>query len=463
MIIKEYHDLRDVKKEIINFEKENNINVFMRYYWLKKWIEYFGFGLKQRIICFYNEKDKLIGFCPLYYKKNSFLKCKIYRIISYGKSAYLNLPIKDEYIREVCRLLFKYLSKSELSSMFIFQDISEESKDYKILDELLDNYKGVKNLLYYCPFVSLSNEWEIFFKKHFKRSKKRSELLKFKKKLDKIGKVNLIRVNNYNEYIGYKKQIINTFNLHKKRFKDTFNTSEYSNARYRNFYLDIIEKFCYSEDIEISLLCIDNEAISFILAFRQRDILIDCIPAVDPAFKKYSLGHIHLMLLFKKLCTDSKINLFDFSKGKSVYKNKWSNGSLKNYEFIFRFGNNNIIFLLNRFFLTLKIYGRKKGWNKIIKKYYAKIKNMTTYDITPKIYINEIPKEKYFSKNSIHRAYIIKSFRYYLIKDFETKLKKFIVDSIYNSNKIDLVYFNNKLKFIIEKGANDKYYFVEYK
>jgi len=463
MIIKEYHDLIEVKKEIIDFEKNNNTNVFMRYYWLTKWIEYFGVSTRQRIICFYSEKDKLIGFCPLCYKKNNFFKCKIYRVIGHDKSAYLNLPIKYGYIKEVYKLLFKYLSKLELSSMFIFQDISEESKDYKILDELLDNYKGAKNFLYYCPFVSFDNEWQYFFKKHCKRSKKRSELLKFKRKLDKLGKVKLIRINNYDEYINYKKQIINTFNLHKKRFKDTFNTSGYSNIHYRDFYLNIIEKFCYSEDIEISLLCIDNEVISFILVFRQTDTLIDCIPAIDPAFKKYSLGHIHLMLLFKNLCVDSKINFFDFSKGNSVYKNKWANGSLKNYEFIFRFGNNNIIFLLNSFFLTLKIYGRKKGWNKIIKKYFAKIKNMATYNIIPKIYINEIPKEKYFSKNSINKAYIIKPFKYYLIKDFETKLKKFIVDSIYNSNKIDLVYLNNKLKFIIVKGAENKYYVVEYK
>lgn len=460
MIVKEYFTLEDVKEEIVEFESKNIINIFFKYHWLKNWLEYFGKNSKVLILCFYNEANReLLGFVPLYYKPSKFLSSKSYKIIGHGMSNYLNLPIKEDYKEETYIALFKYLSKIDKSFIINFHDISNNYKDFLILNRMLDKYKGKKNFLYYCPYSELNNDWDEFFKRHHLKS--RRKLYKYKKKLDTIGKIELIRINSYDMFIEHKNKIFDTFTIHEERFKNILNTSMYSNLNYRHFYLNIIEEFCRSKDIDLSILCIDDTTVAFSLDFKQGDTFIGYLQAFDSTFSKYSLGNVHLLMLFEELCNSSHIQKYDFTKGKATYKSRWSDEVFENYQFIFKIGNSfNLKYIVSNTFSWMKRYGRKKGWNTKIKKILAKFINKKVLNDNRSIHIEEIKKQELASIIN-NRNNVIKDFKYHLIKDLKSEVKKFILDLIYYGNKIRLVYENDVLTYVIDENKDTKCFILK--
>jgi hypothetical protein len=192
--------------------------------------------------------------------------------------------------------------------------------------------------------------------------------------------------------------------------------------------------------------------------FKQDSTIIHYIPAFDPAFSKYSLGHIHFMLLFEQLCNEDTVSTFDFSKGDGEYKRKWSDDAYDNYSFTFNFCKSKIFnmnFYIKQLILKLKLFSRSQGWNIRIKEFLGRLKNIKRNRSKIEIvssYIRE--DEKYLLE--------LKEFNYILIKDLSVEVRKFIFEMLYNGDKVKLGYKQGKLLYIIRESENPAYYLIKY-
>ena len=139
----------------------------------------------------------------------------------------------------------------------------------------------------------------------------------------------------------------------------------------RPYYSELIKSLMYGEKAHLSLLILDEVVIAFIFCLTNGKVLIDWIPAFDPAFSKYSLGIVQYKMLFEDICKQGKYQLFDYSKGSSVYKRKWAKEETQNYQFIINLSRRNpfawLLFTIDKVKYLLKVYLRNKGVLSFIK------------------------------------------------------------------------------------------------
>jgi hypothetical protein len=448
-----YDNLKEAKDKLETFNLKGNKNIFFTNKWMQLWLDYFGSEFKLELLTFYSSENELLGFVPLCYKEKKFIKGRDYKILGDRKSSYLHLPILDEYKKEVYLKMLEFLNSKNIPIRITFNDISDNSEDYLILEEVSQKYSTNKYELYQCPYSILESDWNDYFNTHFKK-KKRTELRKFRSKLENLGEVNLIRIRDKDSFNLYKDKIEETFIVHHKRFQSVLNSSKYSDKDYKNFYFNLMESFAEQEILDLSLLCLDNHVISFLLAFKQGNILIDYIPAFDPSFSKYSLGHVHLMMLFEDLCNEKTQYIFDFSKGVGLYKQKWADGLYNNYSFTINLGSNPFNTLnLFSFYSNIKtkiiIFGRKKGINKKIKTMIGEVKNRNSNTYEYQI-------EEYNLSNDQLQELDIKEYSYRHIKDLNSTIKEFILNKLYLKSTINLVYKNSQINYIICEDNEEK-------
>jgi CelD/BcsL family acetyltransferase involved in cellulose biosynthesis len=452
-----YKSLEDAKEIILEFEKNNGVNIFFIFQWMTNWLEYFNNGYEVEVVSFF-VNNELIGFIPLCFIKNRIFNNIEYHIIGEGKSSYLHLPIIEQYKEVVYDKLIAYLKETGKNFNITFSDISSNSKDYDILNNLMKQYNGNRNELYCCPFANLNCDWNEFFLRHHENPEKKRKIRSLYRRLQKIGDISFIRINTPELLEKYYSYFLQTFEVHKLRFQNVINSSHYSDVRFKDFYINIIKDFSKLGILELSILCLDGDPISFILTFKQDNIIIDYLPAFDPAFSKYSLGHIHLMLLFEQLCNEGNISIFDFSKGDGEYKRRWSDDAYNNYSFTFNVYKSKIFNMnlyIKQLILKLKLFSRSQGWNIRIKKFLGRLKNINNNFRKIEIVSSSISDTE---KGLLE----FKEFNYLLVKGLDGEERKFIFEMLYHGDKVKLGYKQDKLLYIIKEDKEPKYYRIKY-
>lgn len=431
MDVIKYSSIEKCSDIIKEFQSKENINIFFTYEWLNLWKKYFAPNHKELILVF-KENGETVGFAPMIYTETPILKIKIYRFYGTRKSNYISLPTKPGYKKKLYDQTFRILSSNKFGALLRIDDINNSSEDYKILID----YRNQKSFYQYsCPLTNLNTNWDDFLNSHYKK-KKRKELISFSNKLERVGNVQLFRIKDEASFSKYKNLIEETFYIHDLRFKKVINSSKYSDKKYTDFYRKLIAEFSYKNIIDLSLLCIDGRVVSFLLAFRQGDMLIDYIPGFNITFQKYSLGHLHLMKLFEDLIAEANIKYFDFSKGTGIYKEKWADESTENYSFLFSFGYNPIVLvtkLVINSFTALKLYSRKRQWNSKIKSLLGKFQKKDSDQENNEVRIEEC------NINELEKT-SEKEYKYNLLVKTSLTVQKFVLDKLYYGYRVCFIF-----------------------
>lgn len=361
-----YHEV----DKLLNYVKQFDVseNPFLSYAFLSVYLKYFPQGNYYFFNIFENEK--IIGIVPFECTfESSLLNFKKFRFIGYRFFNYEQYICLNNDMKKVHTLLMSYLNKQEYSIVLNFYDINSESPLYSIIN--VDNRIKKKLELYSCPCLRFSENFDAFFRSVYSSSKKRSELKKFQKKVSELGNFRIVNIEDgkgYNKYLFYINQI---YKVHSERFAGVYATSFFGSERMRPFYSELIKSLMFGEKAHISLLILDDVVIAFIFCLTNGKTLIDWIPAFDPAFSKYSLGIVQYKMLFEEICNQGKYNLFDYSKGSSVYKRKWAKEETHNYQFIIKMSSLNpfafLAYIYDNYRFSLKVYLRRKGVLSFIK------------------------------------------------------------------------------------------------
>lgn len=361
-----YNEIEQFLDSVKAFDVSSN--PFLSYSFLSVYLKYFPKG----DFCFLNilEDGNLIGIIPLEYTFNSkIFNVKKLRFIGYRQFNYEQYICQDKDMLKIHEIFMDYIEKQRSSYVLNLYDINSASPLYSILNN--DKRQKAVMGLYSCPCLQFTDDFDTFFKTVYQSSKKRSELKKFQKKVSELGGFKIVNVEDkvsYNQNINYINQI---YKVHKERFADVYATSFFGSEKMRPYYSELIKSLMYGEKAHLSLLILDEIVIAFIFCLTNGEVLIDWIPAFDPAFAKYSLGIVQYKMLFEEICNQGKYKIFDYSKGSSVYKRKWAKEETINYQFIFNIGKGNpvswLLYLIDKNKFQFKVYLREKGVLEIIK------------------------------------------------------------------------------------------------
>lgn len=344
--------------------------------------------------------------------------------------SYLCNPNDVQYVHQEIK---NFLRKKKCAVKIEYYDINSESPLYRCLSSDPEVMNKIE--LYECPAVYLNIQFDEYFQQQIKESKKRTEIRKFIKKLNGIGTLQLITLEDKESFELNRAMIDQIFLVHKERFDGVYTPSHFSDIQMRDYYSNLIEDTIKAGVGYLSILLLDNTVISFIYCLRNGEVLTDWIPAFDPAFTKYNLGTAHYYLLFEKLCNGGWCKYFDFSKGDSVYKRRWANTSTSNYSFDLQIGSNPLsqfVGLIDSTKNSMKVKLREKGILKKIKKFMGSFVKENVGEDISYVHIDIVETDSCIDGN----------FSYDLIRHGEISKREYILNALYAGNKVNITKHN---------------------
>lgn len=401
-------------EEFLELLKVNNIsqNAYLSYEYYSIFCKYYP--PKKGFICFFvYEDNNLIGLLPLVKRKLDYV------ILGYRFSNYLGYICDENSLEKVDNEISEYVKKYHKNMIINFYDINDEGSTYQILDmDLLSR----KLFLYNCPCCDVSRNFDEVFKQQITKSKKRTELRKFDRKLNELGNIKILNIDTEESWEEGKKYFNQIFKVHAERFADIYIPNELCLHENPEYFTELFENLVKNEKAYISIMLLDDFVISFVYCVVSNGVIMDWMPAFDPAFSRYNLGTVHLMHILEYTCSSEKYHLFDFSKGDDTYKDRWASGETKNFMFVRRFNNNFLAIVKQKSVFAVfafKSFLREKGILKKIKSLLGS-------------YINVGKRESKDSTPMLVQKYIEK-FKYSEIHDFNPYHKKEILDEKYRS------------------------------
>lgn len=422
-------------KEISDFNiflevlKDNNIssNPFLSYEYISNLATKI---IPKKFICFVveNEEKSVVGLLPLEKALG------YWRIYGYRASNYLGVISQDGHEIEVLDEIEEYITHNHKSMVICLYDINSSSKEY----EMLHSEKKYKEVfLYACPAVDVNRPFDELFREKVNSSKKRAELKKFQKKMGLIGNVRMINITDQETFDDNRELVHQLFDVHRERFHTIYPPDDFCFYSNEAYYTQLLYSLACNGDALISVLCIDNVVVSFLVTLVQREVIVDWMPAFDPAFSKYSVGNVHLKMFLEYLCKNPQYKILDFSKGTGTYKDRWSDFITDNYGYIRGFGNNPLITIRTQIitaFFELKSLMRKKGYLEIIKE--KRVNHYNKTHTSNHDYDNSY--EIVFLDSKIDTSSDIEKFNYGDIRNAPIEVRKEAVDAIYSGSQVFL-------------------------
>lgn len=422
-----YHEVDKLLNDVKQFDISEN--PFLSYAFLSVHLKYYPHGN----FYFFNilENDNLIGIVPFECTFDSkLMNVKKLRFIGYRNFNYEQYICRDEDMAKIHQIFMSYLEEQKYSVVLNIYDINNASPLYKVLEEDKHPYKKLR--LYSCPCLHFTKNFEDFFKTVYTSSKKRSELKKFQKKVAELGDFKIINIEDkksYDKNMGYINQI---YKVHAERFAEVYATSFFGSEKMRPYYSDLIKSLIHDEKAHISLLILDEVVIAFIFCLTNGKVLIDWIPAFDPAFSRYSLGIVQYKMLFEDICNQGKYKLFDYSKGSSVYKRKWAKEETHNYQFVMNLCSKNpfvwMLYVMDKWKFSFKVYLRDKGVLSWIKQKLGEILSFINRDKTVTFSLNVKTEE-----NDANSTF---NFKYSELNNLPVENREVILSAIYQGKKV---------------------------
>lgn len=355
-----YHDLNRFLNRVKGFDVSQD--PYLSYAFLSV---YFHHHPKGKFYFFdIIEDDKLIGIVPFECTfESKIANVRKFRFIGYRDFNYEQYICEDKDMLKIHNIIIPYLEQQKYSVVLNIYDVNNASPLYNVL--VADKHRKLTLSLYCCPFLKFSDNFEDFFKSVYTSSKKRSELKKFQKKVTELGEFKIITIDNKESYDNNLKYLNQIYKVHAERFAGVYATSFFGSEHMRPYYSELIKSLMYGERGHISLMILDEIVIAFIFCLTNGKVLVDWIPAFDPAFARYSLGIVQYKMLFEEICNQGKYQLFDYSKGMSVYKSKWAKEQTLNYQFLLNLSKFNpiahLLYVADLCKFSLKVYFRRKG------------------------------------------------------------------------------------------------------
>lgn len=93
-----------------------------------------------------------------------------------------------------------------------------------------------------------------------------------------------------------------------------------------DYYYDLMYKMILSKEGVLSVIYCNGIPVGISFSFLTDKILLFAITSIDIDYYRYNLGHTTIIKLMQ-WCFENGYNVYDFSKGEYIYKDRWTNHS----------------------------------------------------------------------------------------------------------------------------------------
>jgi len=230
--------------------------------------------------------------------------------------------------------LFINLGKNNTNAISYNTDVS--AKDYKgkvFLIYDVPNYLEidndtnftsikVKRIRQYKGYL-LSLESYEGFDEYFKKVFSKNHRKKYRGYLNKLNKTFDVDFRLYTGYIE-ENEYLSVMTQFKELLTKRFNKLGLDNdILYKwGFYEDLVYPMIQEKKALLNVIYLDKKVAAVSLVFLSENSAIGAIKTFDINYRSYNLGNIEMMKSIE-FCIDTKIPVFDFSKGDQDYKTKY--------------------------------------------------------------------------------------------------------------------------------------------
>lgn len=324
-----FKDLKDEWNSLL--QKSHANTIFLTWEWLYTWWEVFGNGGELFIITVRNDKEDLVGLAPLFIKKTKYYKFPVKEMtfIGVGHSDRQDFIISEndpEIIREIIEKIYENKNRCNIVH---FEQIPDNSLLASIKFD--GGFQPEIELGSLCPFLKIENDWGKYFNSLDRKF--RYDIKNKIKQLNKLGtwEFKLTRKEkDKDDLISFMENI--EIKSKKTKTEKTFFSVE-KNKYFLSNFLKISEE---NNWIAFSTLTINGNPLTYSLGFIFGDRFYGYSTAYDINYYKYAPGKIVINETIKWFFDNKNvIKMFDFSRGGTDIKAKWTSEVQKHLRIVF--------------------------------------------------------------------------------------------------------------------------------
>lgn len=416
-----FYYYKDKYNEIL---KDNNYNIpFAEFSFIINWWSFFGKDKKLFILI--SKKDNIIiGYAPLMISKVGFLS--EINFIGYPLATDMDLILDGENREISIREILNYLYKLPGNFMINLNGIREDSPNFNYIKSWTKANKGGLLLNYTQePYINIKESFNEYFEKFYSSADKK-KIIKRERKLKSLGELEYKKIE--------EKDIDKIFDIHQDRWRKKYDTSDFSEQKYREFFKSLYCDKDKNFGIDITVISLDKEPIAFSYGFIKNNSYLLYSSSFYDSFSPFGLGKLINKYKIEE-CFNNNLSSFSFGVGNEPYKMQWTNNYTNIYKLVYKSFRSS--FLINLYLIKEIIIKNIKKSRKIIM----------------------------FRRNKIGKlAHLIKSINKNKIKFFIRKLIKFLMlpfGILYNFSKSEkdqiIILLYHRINDEIDKELSVKY------
>jgi hypothetical protein len=170
--------------------------------------------------------------------------------------------------------------------------------------------------LYPCPVARIEADFDSYLRGRFGR-RKIAKLDRRLRRLEALGELKM-------DWVA-RKDLDGSFRKFFLLLKESvLARAEYNPHLLAREYLHALWRELLGRELSVSALTLDGVPISFRTGFIHGQRFFGYIPVIDRAFRRLSIGNLHVYLLLQELLREG-VREYDFSKGAAIHKSEWAN------------------------------------------------------------------------------------------------------------------------------------------
>lgn len=299
--------------ELLSRSASNSL--FLQWEWQFRWWESFGGDL---FIVLITEDDRTIAILPFIKRKSALLT--ILTMIGAPHSDYLDFIIEKGREKEVIRCFFNEFLNEHLAIKIIQLDsINQRSPNLDYLtNRFLHSFLRSGDRKKECPFIMLPDSWEAYLgslsagMRYFIGRKER-----------KMGKDFEVQIG----IAGSREEVstrMDQFILqHQGRWNKRQRPGAFHSDAFCAFHKKVSEYLFKKGHLKLYYLELNKRPVASYYIFQYQNNYYFYLSGFDPDFSRYSPGSVLMGAIIKDAISQG-MDEFDFMRGESDYKFKWT-------------------------------------------------------------------------------------------------------------------------------------------
>jgi len=309
-------------------------------------------GSRQLHIVAVVDDQKIVGIAPLCIERFGLFKILRSFPIHFGDFYHFIIAnLEPEKYHEIGEHLVHYLRSFKDWDLVKIEQVNDASLLHGLLSEEGFIFKKLTAVIA-TEFAGIT--FEEYLQKF--SSKRRTEYKRRKKRLQAIGKIEILSINSFEEYLTYVDDM-------KKIFSSRWATYE----KYYQCRNEAISSCFDRNEAVLFLLKLEGEAIAFFLGFLHGHVFYKWRQAYMPEYSKLSPSIFLHFSVIEHLINNGYKGLNNMA-GEYFYKRSWVPESIETTNYVCMLANNSI-----KGHLLLNYY---LEWRDYLKNWYHKIKSM---------------------------------------------------------------------------------------